>query len=145
MALTREQILAAPDLGLVKVPVPQWGGEVLIRRMTADDRDRFEQMMRERATIGADGKTRANMVGVRATMLALCLVDEAGERLFTEADIAALGGKSAEAVDLIFAEVQRANALSDDDIKALEKNLPSGPSAASSSASRKRSEKPSRK
>ena len=39
MALTADQILAADDMGLKEVAVPEWGGSVFIRVMTVGERD----------------------------------------------------------------------------------------------------------
>jgi hypothetical protein len=39
MALNKEKILAADDLGLLEVPVPEWGDSVFIRVMTVGERD----------------------------------------------------------------------------------------------------------
>ncbi len=44
MSLTAEQILAADDMGLKKVTVPEWGGDVFIRVMSVGERDEYERM-----------------------------------------------------------------------------------------------------
>ena len=44
MALTADQILAADDMGLKEVNVPEWGGSVYIRVMTVGERDEYERM-----------------------------------------------------------------------------------------------------
>ena len=38
-ALTKDQILAADDLGVLKLTVPEWGGDVYIRVMSVGERD----------------------------------------------------------------------------------------------------------
>ena len=42
MALTKDQILAADDLGLLEVKVKEWGGSVHLRVMTVAERDAHE-------------------------------------------------------------------------------------------------------
>ncbi len=114
--LNKDQILNADDLATQDVYVPQWGGGVRIRTMTASERDRFEQQIFS----GQNKDDRRE--NVRATMLSLCIVGEDGSRLFGEKDIKALGGKSAAAVDKIFSEIQRLNRISDEDVEDAVKN-----------------------
>ena len=62
-------------------------------------------------------------------------MNEAGERLFADADVPALAGKSIQAVERIFAMAQRLNALSDRDVEDLVGNSGPGLSVATSSGS----------
>lgn len=112
--LTRDQILAAADLRIESVDVPEWGGAVGVRVMTGAERDRFEQQM-----AAAKGRSVDN---VRAGLLALCLCDEAGQRLFEDADVRALGDKSASALSRVFDVALRLNKLSDGDVADLAGN-----------------------
>lgn len=114
--LTKDQILSADDLKTKDVVVPQWGGTVRLRTMTASERDRFENMV----FVGKDKNER--MADIRATLLSLCIVDEKNNLVFSEKDIKALGGKSAAAVDLLFSEAQKLNAVTDQDIEDAVKN-----------------------
>ena len=114
--LTKDQILSADDLKTKDVVVPQWGGTVRLRTMTASERDRFENMV----FVGKDKNER--MADIRATLLSLCIVDEKNNLVFSEKDIKALGGKSAAAVDLLFSEAQKLNAVTDQDIEDQVKN-----------------------
>jgi len=93
MTLSKEQILAT-SIPQEAVDVPEWGGKVNIRGLSASERDDYEQSLVE---VGPDGRTRVKKTqhNVRASLVARCLVDEAGKRLFTDADVAALGEKSA--------------------------------------------------
>lgn len=103
--LTREQILQCDDLPKETVKVPEWGGEVQVRTMTGTDRDAFEASL-----IGKEGR----LENVRARLVSLTLCDAAGSRLFTDSDITALGGKSARALDRVFAVAQRLNGIGAD-------------------------------
>jgi len=107
--LTREQILQSDDLPRETVPVPEWGGEVQVRTMTGTDRDAFEASL-----IGKEGR----LENVRARLVSLTLCDESGSRLFSDGDIAALGGKSAKALDRVFAVSQRLNGIGADQVDA---------------------------
>jgi hypothetical protein len=119
--LTRDEILAAPDLPTERVAVPEWGGDVLVRGLMADERDQFEA-----ETYEVRGKNvEVNKRGMRARLVAKCLVDEAGDRLFTAEDIAALGRKSAVPLDRLFGIARRLSGLQPADVEELAGN--SGP------------------
>ncbi len=105
--LTREQILQCDDLPREIVKVPEWGGEVQVRTMTGTDRDAFEASL-----IGKEGR----LENVRARLVSLAVCDESGERLFADADITALGAKSAKALDRVFAVAQRLNGIGSDQV-----------------------------
>ncbi len=127
--LTREQILGASDLNTERVDVPEWGGAVFVRPMTAAERDEYEQSMV--ASRGADEK--ANLRNVRARLVVVCATDEAGKRIFSETDVEALGAKSARAVNRVFQAASRLNALTTSDVEDLAKNSGAGRSADSPS------------
>jgi len=114
--LTRDQILSADDLKRETVAVPEWGGDVIVRTMTGTERDAFEASLQG----GKGGKL--NLANIRARLVSRTAVDDAGARLFTEADIEAVGGKSAAALDRCFAVAQRLNGLSAKDVEDLGKN-----------------------
>lgn len=116
MSLDKAAILDACDLPTEEVEVPEWNGSVFVRSMRAVERDSLE------VRVLADGER--NMANIRATFCARCIVDEEGERLFSDKDIPLLGNKSAAALDRIFAVVQRLNGLTADDVEELAKNLP---------------------
>jgi len=123
--LNKEQILAVHDLVTESVEVPEWLGCVLVRALNGTDRDAFEQSI-------IDGK-KTNLKNIRARLCALCMVDDDGKRLFSDADVNALGQKSASALDRVFRVAQKLNGLSPDDVKELEKNSGSGLNADSTS------------
>ncbi len=111
--LTKEQILGAADI--VSERISAWGGEVIVTTMTGHDRDKFEAAM-----VGKNGGQ--NMVNIRAKLAAATLVDEAGNKLFTEADVQKLGKKSAAELDKVFAMAQRLNRFGDAEVEELAKN-----------------------
>lgn len=128
--LTREAILGANDLTAEVVEVPEWGGAVRVRVLTAAERDQFE------ASVLSDGVSGPARVGnIRARLAALTLCDEAGAPLFTPDDLEALGAKSAAAMDRIFDVASRLNAFSKKDVDELGKGSAAGLSASSPSDS----------
>jgi len=110
--LSKENILAANDLPLECIAVPEWGGDVMVRTMTGADRDAFEASL-----IGKEGR----MENVRARLVSLTLCDAAGARLFTDAEVETLGNKSARALDRVFTVAQRINGIGTDAVDAAKK------------------------
>jgi hypothetical protein len=118
MTLTRDQILAAPDLKTEIVAVPEWGGEVIVRMMTAAERDDFESKL----FIGEGDKRRVNQANFRARLCSICLVDDSGDRLFKVEDVDALGRKSAAALERVFEAAQRLNGMGEKAVDAAKKD-----------------------
>jgi hypothetical protein len=110
--LTKEAILAADDLPRELVNVPEWGGDVFVRTMTGTDRDAFEASL-----IGKEGR----MDNVRARLVSLTLCDDKGDRLFSDAEVAELGKKSAKALDRVFGVAQRINGIGAEQAEAAKK------------------------
>ena len=116
--LSREAILAASDIQEEIVPVPEWGGEVIVRGLSGTQRDQFEA-----SVVKQKGKsTELNLKNVRAKMIALSVVDEHGNRIFSESDVAALGAKSARALQRVWEKARELSGLSDEDVEELAKN-----------------------
>jgi hypothetical protein len=100
LTLSRDEILAT-TLPSETVDVPEWGGKVILRGLTALERDDYEQAMVETAP---DGSVRAKrkLHNVRASLVVRCVVDEAGERVFTDADDELLGAKDAAVINQLW-------------------------------------------
>ena len=113
--LDADSILAANDIELASVEVPEWGGSVYIRVMSGAERDQWEQL-------NVKALQRGTAKNVRAGLAALCMCDHQGKRLFTDDQIEALGKKSAKALDRVFAKIQEVNALTDDELATIEGN-----------------------
>lgn len=112
--LGRDQILNADDRKTKLVPVPEWGGEVLIRSLTGKERDEFES-----AVSGQGGSKKSNLSNFRARLVSLCIVNEKMERLFVPADIPALGNKSVAALQRVFNACNELNAITEEDVENL--------------------------
>ena len=129
--LTKSAILAANDLKTQDVDVPEWGGAVRVRAFSGRERDAFEASL-----VRGDGKDRkVDLTNMRARLVALSVVDEAGQRVFTDEEVDLLGAKSGAALDRVFAVAQGLNGLSGADVEALVKNSSAAPSGGSTSAS----------
>jgi hypothetical protein len=131
MTLTKDQILESSDLTTEAVAVSEWGGDVLVRTMTGTDRDAFEDSL---FSIGADGKATRDVSNLAVKLLAMTIVDDAGNRLFGPADIAMLGRKSAAAIARVYAVASRLNGIGAKAEGDAAKNSVAAPSGDSTSA-----------
>lgn len=96
---TRDAILAADDLKYEDVEVPEWGLTVRVSAMTGAQRDAFEaSILRDRD----DPEKGVDSIGFRSKMVAVTVIDEQGERLFRDSDLAALSKKSARVLDRLY-------------------------------------------
>ncbi len=115
--LTRDAILAVDDLPIKEVKVPEWGGSVFVRSLTAADRDKYESSI-----VMADSEEK-KYENIRARFLALVMVDQKGEVMFKEeGDVLLLGKKSAAALDRVWGVAQHLNKINKADIDQLSKN-----------------------
>lgn len=122
--LGREAILGASDIVSEDVAVPEWGGTVRVKGLTAAQRDAFEQ-----SSLTGKGKNQSlNFANLRSRLLVLTVVDESGEQLFIHGDVVELGKKSAAAVDRVFEVASRLSGIGDDDIEELTGNSEPGQS-----------------
>lgn len=112
--LTAAAILAAQDSHVEAVNVPEWGGDVYLKRWTAGEREAFE-----RGILKPDGTVDRS--GFRHRVVAATICDDAGALLFP-GNLDALKGKAAAVVDRLFGASDRINAITGDAAEELEKN-----------------------
>ena len=128
--LSKSEILECQDMRIKVVEVPEWGGSVRLRSLTGAERDAFEATLVKEV----DGKRVPDMENLRAKLLAATIVDEDDRQIFTPYDLAALGRKSAVALDRVFSVAQRLNGMSADAVEESVKNSDSAPEGAFTSA-----------
>jgi hypothetical protein len=122
--LSKDQIISADDRKTKEVPVPEWGGSVLIRSLTGRERDAFEA-----STVKTKGnKSEANYENFRARFVAECVVDEHGKKLFSNrSDVLMLGNKSVAALQRVFNAAQELNGMSEEDVEELTEGFEEAP------------------
>lgn len=126
--LTKDEILAADDLFTEDVEVPEWGGTVRIRGMTALQLDQWEMRIakaRERGMTDID---------FRASCVAQCIVDEDGNRVFNIQDVVALSKKSGAVLDRLFDIVRDKSGMTNEHLRAAAENLGMTPNGDSRTA-----------
>ncbi len=116
--LGRDDILKAKDIETKEVYVPEWKGSVIVKALNGAERDAFEESL----LVGKGPNKELNMANVRAKLVAMSVVDEEGNRIFSDADVKELSKKSATALQRIFAVAQKLSGLTEADIEELSKN-----------------------
>ena len=101
--LTKAAFLAANDRPLHEIEVPELGGSVFVRPMSAAEAEAFD---------GEDTTV--------TKLVAAYVVDGEGRKMFEESDIPLLQEKSFKALDTIARGVLQANGLGD--VEQVEKN-----------------------
>ncbi len=122
MALTRQQLDAVNDLKTKDVGVPEWGGTVRLRELSAKDRSLIEA-----TTIGVKGQGVEIRVEAFKTLkervVAASLIDDDGNRLYKENEVAQLGLKSGQVIERLFQIVQDISGMTQKAAKDAEGNL----------------------
>ena len=125
--LSKEAILKANDLPSRTIPVPEWGGDVIVKTMTGTEKDAWENSL-----IKGKGKNmRIDQSDVRSKLCVRVLVDEKGQRLFSDNEFPLLGRKSSKAIEKVVEVAQELNGVSDEDIEGLVGNLNAAQSGSS--------------
>ena len=113
--LTLADILSAEDSAVKVHNVPEWGGNVRIRRLTTGATAELDEWRTLNSNPESPGGT-ANTYKFMARFIAACVVDEAGKPLFkTDADCDALLDRAADVVGELFLECRRWNGWSPDE------------------------------
>lgn len=126
--LTRDAILSRATFPTETVDVPEWGGEVLVRGMSAWERDRFEQLK--------DRFEKAEDVGSLTALVAgWCMIGEDGKALFTAQDIKELEQMNAAPFQRVFQAIVRLTVYGEarDEVAEARVNFPTDPTGSSSS------------
>jgi hypothetical protein len=123
----RSLILEAQDLPTEIVDVPEWDTKVYVRGLTAEDMDVY---IRDTTNEG-QGFSWKN---ARALLVVRTVVDEAGERIFSDNDAGAVGAKSAQAVGKLFDVASKLCGFSREDQQGLADTFGNAQTGNSSSA-----------
>lgn len=112
--LTKKDLLKkAGDLKTEAVEVPEWDGVVMVKEMTAAQRDEFDDWIL---------KSGDNRASFRAKVVAMCAVDEEGKPLFSPLDIPDLSKTSSKALGRISKKIFEISGFSQESVAVIEKN-----------------------
>lgn len=118
MSLSREQLLKPVQIPREEVELPELGGSVWVKGMSASDRSKFEKDFQT-----SSGKSnKRKMAEVRERLLVACCCDENGTRMFTYDDVTELGKQSIQVVERIVNVAQRLCGMTNDDVEQMAKN-----------------------
>lgn len=109
MVIGKDDILKAEDLAYQEVDVPEWGGSVRLRSLTGEERDAFES---EVYSVDNNNRIVLKRDNYMAKLLAKCIVDDSGKRLFSDKEVRELGAKNAGVLKRLFAAAQDLNGMS---------------------------------
>lgn len=114
----RDKFLAPVELAREPVEVPGLGVTVFVRVMTIGEMERFEA-----------ARSAAPPGSLQALMVAYTACDEAGDLLFTEADVPALAARPVGSLTKVVDAALKLNTLSAEAVDAAEKNSGTAPSS----------------
>ena len=123
------EILEIDDIVYEDVPVPEWGGTVLVQSLSGAERDAYELSL----VVIKGKKTSINMKNMRARLISMSIIDGRGtrKRVFTDKDVVKLGDKSGKALDRVSTVCTRISGLDPDSLKDAIENLAETPSEGS--------------
>jgi hypothetical protein len=122
-------ILDLPDLADELVDVPEWGYRLRVRSLTGTERDAFEASLLQ--TRGRDREI--NLRDMRAKLVAQSVRKSDDSRVFSDAQVEALGRKNAAALQRVFRVAQKLSGLAEDEVEELTRELGEDPSVGSGS------------
>jgi hypothetical protein len=131
MALTRDQIRAADTDAktITRIPVPQWGGDVCIRRLTVREEERFWDI------IDDVSKGVESPAGKRGAVVMMACINEDGSPLFAAEDADWLGSEAnKDAVQLLATAIRELSGVSPEAQTEIEKK-PEQPTSSPSTGS----------
>ena len=117
--LTRNQILEAKDIKTKTISVPEWGGDIMIKQLSAKDYNDIEmsqinikkiraKQLFQNKDIDVDFEEVINDNAIKNRNIMLIVkscVDENMQPLFDEADVELLASKNVNVIDRIVAEI----------------------------------------
>jgi hypothetical protein len=125
--LTREKFLARTPRRYTTVALPVKGGDVRIRSLTESEKENYEaEMLTETGQV-----KRSGLRSARRRLIALCLVDDAGDLLLGREDLAALAELDGADLAVLQEACMKHVGFKAADIEALEKNCVAAPVASS--------------
>lgn len=112
--LTVGKILDSDDIKYEPLEIPEWGGKVLLKSLSGEERDKVERMARQFSA--------GEIPGYSAEIAAMTVCDGNKKLLFTNAELPRLRKKSGAILRKIFDAVAKQNLLTPDAIQDAAKN-----------------------
>lgn len=109
--LSRHDVLNAEDFATAVVEVPEWGGSVRVRSLTADENEEVGFGLLTESGQMDPRKAR----GLNLKLVLWCTIDERGLQLFEEKDLRKLRLKSARPIERIAERVRQISGLTSEE------------------------------
>jgi hypothetical protein len=109
--LSKEQIVSATDVKTIDLDIPEWGGTVRVRNLSALEREQFIRDIQSK---------NLDLSKTKIAWVARCLIQEDGNPIFSSTEIELLGNKSAKALDRVVDAIESINALTVESMKEIE-------------------------
>ncbi len=114
--LTKEDIFGANDIQVDEMVVPEWGGKIGVKVMSARERQEFQAKM-------GKGKGDEVPIDLMETLLVMTVVNPGDKSpLFTLKDIKTLSEKSSQVIGRIFEKAAYINGLTAGATEDIKKN-----------------------
>ncbi len=123
MALSKEDILEAQDIQTDTVDVPEWGGTVHVRALNAVERGKLDNLG---AQARLDGTAQLEDMHVMTVQMGV--IDDDGQRVFSEDDIPELREKAAAPMERISERIWEMSGISEEDVEDAVEDLEQTPS-----------------
>jgi hypothetical protein len=106
---SKDEIWSVDDNLYDLVDVPEWGNKkVRIKSLSGSERDRYEQSL---GKIDKKGNMVPDLTNQRARLVALCVVDGKGNRMFSDTEVLKLGTKNAKPLGRIYEAAAKLSGL----------------------------------
>lgn len=143
MSLSADQILSAQDRQPEPYNVPEWGGDLYLLPLGAADGEAWSESLTKRVPRRGGGWDDVpNNVHGKARLLVKAIVDQGGNRLFTDAQAPDLSKKNGGVINRVFERVLEISGLTDEAREAMEGEFEADPSVGSPSDSASNSDSP---
>ena len=116
--LSRDDILNAQDFRTDEVDVPEWGGTVLVRELSAPEMLKVRLRVFEEED--EEGESRINLAEYAENipaMISWCVVDERGMSILSIDDVNRLSAKSVRPANRIIAKLMKLSRLAENEGK----------------------------
>jgi hypothetical protein len=98
--------------------VTAFGGVVYFKEWTSEERDNFESSL----IVGRGKAQRVSTANIRAKMFVRSVCAADGKLIFSDEDAKEIGKLPAPEVEKVYAEIQKINSVSDEDVEELAGN-----------------------
>jgi len=110
----KDTIFAMPMPDPIRVDIPEWGIALYVKQLTAYERDQWEK-----SCLFDDSKNKDN---IRATLIIASVVDDKGQKVFDDSDIAKVSALAIVPIQRLYNAATEANRVSIGDIDELKKS-----------------------